>query len=102
MDINLTDHVVILDEAHNIEDAAREAGSCMVEDDHVIGTYLWTVALWWKAIGRVAHSEAVGENLFVTHPAELRDQLIRGRDAEKSPVREQHRVLLHVRIKRRQ
>jgi len=41
MDINLTDHVVILDEAHNIEDAAREAGSCMVEDDHVIGTHPW-------------------------------------------------------------
>lgn len=27
MDINLKDQIVVLDEAHNVEDSAREAGS---------------------------------------------------------------------------
>ena len=33
MEINLEDAIVILDEAHNIEDAAREAGGFEVADD---------------------------------------------------------------------
>lgn len=30
MDISLKNHVVVLDEAHNIEDSSREAASCTI------------------------------------------------------------------------
>ena len=40
MEIDLEDNVVILDEAHNIEEAARDAGSCEVEDGMLLGPSL--------------------------------------------------------------
>jgi Rad3-related DNA helicase len=37
MGVDLRGHVVILDEAHNMEDAAREAGSCEATDNALFG-----------------------------------------------------------------
>ena len=37
MDISLTDSVVIVDEAHNIEDVCREAGSFEIQDSQLYG-----------------------------------------------------------------
>ncbi|XP_069987166.1 Fanconi anemia group J protein homolog isoform X2 [Penaeus vannamei] len=36
MSINLTEQVIILDEAHNIEDSAREAASCTLTQDAIL------------------------------------------------------------------
>lgn len=36
MDISLQNHVLVLDEAHNIEDFAREAASCTLTLDEII------------------------------------------------------------------
>lgn len=36
MNISLKNHVVVLDEAHNIEDSAREAASCTITQELLI------------------------------------------------------------------
>lgn len=36
MDISLKDQIVVLDEAHNIEDCARESASCTVNYDSLL------------------------------------------------------------------
>lgn len=35
MDLVLHDHVIVLDEAHNIEDSAREAASCKLTQSSI-------------------------------------------------------------------
>lgn len=35
MNISLKNHVLVLDEAHNIEDSARDAASCTVTQDEL-------------------------------------------------------------------
>lgn len=66
LDINLKDSIVILDEAHNIEDASRSAGSIDIDE-----TSLEVLIKELKLVARfggeqVAHSdmEAVINNLF--------------------------------------
>lgn len=36
MDIHLNNNVIVLDEAHNIEDSAREAASCTLTQDEIL------------------------------------------------------------------
>lgn len=38
MEIHLSDHVVILDEAHNIEEASRSAASCTISQSDITDT----------------------------------------------------------------
>jgi len=48
MDIVLTNQVVILDEAHNIEDSSREAASYAVMQDQLVeaANNLRTIGMW--------------------------------------------------------
>lgn len=40
MDINLKNHVLILDEAHNIEDSSREGASCTFTQEEIADAML--------------------------------------------------------------
>ena len=50
MDIVLKDHIVILDEAHNIEDSSRSAGSATFNQKDISDAEmnLANMGLWWE------------------------------------------------------